>query len=95
MVAEVLGKYGKIDILVNNAGIIDSKPIPDMSLEDWDRVIDVNLKGTFLCSKIVIREMIKNHCGRIVNISSMAGQVGGLKVSPDYASYKSRYYMPG
>jgi len=89
MIATVFDKYHGIDILVNNAGIIDSKPIPDMLVEDWDRVLNTNLRGTFLCSRAAIREMIKKKSGRIVNISSMAGQVGGLKVSPDYSASKA------
>lgn len=89
MVQAVMQKYGRIDILVNNAGIIDNKPIPEMLLEDWDRVIDINMRGAFLCSKEVIAIMIKAKSGKIVNIASMGGQVGGLKVSPDYAASKA------
>ena len=89
MISDVLSRFGKIDILINNAGIIDSVPIPDMDIKDWEKVIDVNLKGTFLCSKYAIESMKKNRSGKIVNISSLAGQVGGLKVSPDYSSSKA------
>lgn len=86
---KVIAKYGKLDILVNNAGVIDSKPIPEMSVNDWDRVIDTNLRGSFLCSKAAIENMIKNKSGRIINIASMAGQMGGLKASPDYSAAKA------
>jgi 3-oxoacyl-[acyl-carrier protein] reductase len=89
MMDMTLRKFGKVDILVNNAGIIDSNPIPEMKIEDWDKVMGVNLKGTYLCSKAAIDIMIKNGGGRIVNISSMAGQLGGLKVGPDYSASKA------
>jgi 3-oxoacyl-[acyl-carrier protein] reductase len=89
MMDMTLRKFGKVDILVNNAGIIDSNPIPEMKIEDWDKVMGVNLKGTYLCSKAAIDIIIKNGGGRIVNISSMAGQLGGLKVGPDYSASKA------
>lgn len=89
MVEQTLQHSGKIDILVNNAGVIGSKSVHELELEDWDRLIDINLRGTFLCSKIVIREMIKNRSGKIVNIASLAGQTGGLKAGPDYSASKA------
>ncbi len=89
MVAQTVAKWGRIDILVNNAGVIDSNMAPDVKPEDWDRVIDINLKGVHLCSQAACREMVRRHYGRIVNIGSLAGQVGGLKVGPDYAASKA------
>jgi 3-oxoacyl-[acyl-carrier protein] reductase len=89
MVRRTCGAWGRIDILVNNAGIIDSKTALEVSEADWDRVIDVNLKGVHLCSQAVTREMMKRGYGRIVNIGSVAGQVGGLKVGPDYSASKA------
>lgn len=89
MVAQTVAKWGRIDILVNNAGIIDSNMAPDVKPEDWDRVIDINLKGVHLCSQACCRQMVKRRYGRIVNIGSLAGQVGGLKVGPDYAASKA------
>lgn len=71
MVAEVIRSFGRIDILVNNAGIQTVSPFLDLSEEAWQRVIDVNLKGTFLCSQMVAREMVKNRKGKIINISSI------------------------
>jgi NAD(P)-dependent dehydrogenase (short-subunit alcohol dehydrogenase family) len=72
MVEQVIGKFGKVDILVNNAGI---GPLPrsimDVSEEDWDRVLDINLKGVFLCCKAVVPHMKKKRYGKIINISSM------------------------
>ncbi len=64
-------------------------PVPEIKLEEWDRIININLRGTQLCSKEAIKEMVKQRYGRIVNIASMAGQIGGLKVSPDYIAAKA------
>lgn len=72
-------KFGRIDILVNNAGIIDDAFIEDMSEEQWDAVMDVNLKGSFLCSQAAIPYMRRNKYGRIINISAedvFYGQIG-------------------
>ena len=89
LVRSAVDSFGRIDILVNNAGVNNNTPIPDMTVEQWDRIIDLNMRGTHLCSKAAIKEMIKNSYGKIINIASMAGQVGGLKVSPDYTSAKA------
>jgi len=89
MIKTTLEQWNRIDILVNNAGIIDSKSVLEITDKDWDRTIDTNLKGVHLCSQSVIREMIKQKYGRIVNIGSVAGQVGGLKVGPDYSASKA------
>lgn len=72
MVSKVLDSYGRIDILVNVAGIAIKSPIENVSEKDWDKVIAVNLKGTFLCSQTVGREMIKQHAGTIINFGSVA-----------------------
>jgi 3-oxoacyl-[acyl-carrier protein] reductase len=68
--------FGGIDILVNNAGITHDTLILMMSEEDWDRVIDTNLKSTFNCSKAAVRHMIRKKYGRIINITSVSGQAG-------------------
>jgi NAD(P)-dependent dehydrogenase (short-subunit alcohol dehydrogenase family) len=68
--------YGKLDILVNNAGIYTQGSVVEMTEEDWDRILDVNLRGVFLCSKYCIPEMIKGGGGSVVNIGSEAGIVG-------------------
>jgi 3-oxoacyl-[acyl-carrier protein] reductase len=73
---EVLGELGKIDVLVNNAGITRDSLLMRMSEDDWDMVIRVNLKSIFNCTKAAVRPMIKQRVGRIVNISSVAGQIG-------------------
>lgn len=65
-----------IDVLVNNAGIVDDEIMLMMEPEQWHRVIDVNLNGFFYCTRRVIEGMVENHHGRVVNISSIAGQVG-------------------
>ena len=72
LVHETLDRFGTIDVLVNNAGVVIIKSIADQSEADWDRVLDTNLKGTFLCSQRVIQEMQKHKSGAIVNLSSIA-----------------------
>ena len=69
MVEEVLEKFGRIDLLVNNAGMNARAPLEQLSVEDWDRVVAVNLKGVFLCSVAVAREMIRKKKGNIINIA--------------------------
>ncbi len=68
--------FEKVDILVNNAGVARDALLMTMSEADWDTVLDVNLKGTFHCCKAAIRHMIRNRYGRIINITSVAGQMG-------------------
>jgi 3-oxoacyl-[acyl-carrier protein] reductase len=76
MVDQVIQFFGKVDILVNNAGITRDTLIMRMTEAEWDQVIDINLKGTWNCSKAVIRQMLKQRYGRIVNISSVSGLAG-------------------
>ena len=76
MVDTAIGEFGQIDILVNNAGVTRDNLIMRISEEDWDLVLNVNLKGAFNCSKAVIRPMMKKRYGRIVNISSVSGLAG-------------------
>ncbi|PTX61253.1 3-oxoacyl-[acyl-carrier-protein] reductase [Melghirimyces profundicolus] len=82
-VKEVLETFGNIDILVNNAGITRDNLMLRMKEEDWDKVIDTNLKGVFLCTKAVTRPMMKQRSGRIINISSVVGISG----NPGQANY--------
>jgi len=87
MVKTAIEKFGSLDILVNNAGIASLSPSIDMSLEEWKKVIDVNLTGVFLCARTVAREMIKRKKGKIVNIASIYGAVGDIfHAAPYYAS---------
>jgi len=76
MVQTILERFGHIDILVNNAGIARDKLILRMSEEDWDVVLGVNLKGTFNCTKAIIRHMSKQRSGKIVSIASVVGEMG-------------------
>ncbi len=76
LVEKVLSEFGHVDILVNNAGTTRDNLIMRMDEADWDTVIDINLKGAFNCSKAVIRPMMKQRYGRIVNISSVSGLAG-------------------
>ena len=76
LVQETLNRFGKIDILVNNAGVVVVKSITEQTEADWDRVLNVNLKGVFLCCHRVVREMITQQHGAIVNIASINGLRG-------------------
>ena len=82
MVGCAIDNYGSVSILVNNAGILYPTRIDDVTKAEWDQVLDVNLNGTFLCSKAVLQTMKKNRYGRIVNMSSSAGRsvstLGGI-----------------
>ena len=89
MVKDVLDKLGRIDILVNNAGICFLTPLEEITEEEWDRVMDVNLKGTFLCSQAVLRVMMTQKSGKIVNIASIAGKVGGILTGAHYSASKA------
>ena len=87
MVQNTVDAWGKVDILVNNAGVIKVGPVFMFSEEDWDLIHDVNVKGTFICSKAVVPHMMQNRKGRIVNLASMAGKTGRGGVS-SYCSSK-------
>ena len=77
MVKKIVKEFGKIDILVNNAGIAQFVPFLEMTEEEWDRTLDINLKGYFLCAQACVKEMVKQKSGVIVNIASVAmGQQG-------------------
>lgn len=85
MIKATTDKWGRIDILVNNAGITRDTLILRMKLEDWQSVINLNLTGVFLCCKAVSKIMLKQRSGRIINISSVAGQMG----NPGQANYSA------
>ncbi|MCD6519537.1 MAG: SDR family oxidoreductase [Anaerolineae bacterium] len=86
----VLTEMGKVDILVNNAGIISyRRGIGAVSLEEWNKVIDVNLRGPFLVCRVFIEEMKKLGWGKIINFSSLAARVGGIEVGIHYAASKA------
>lgn len=88
-VSKVFNKFGKIDILVNNAGISLHKPTREMSVEDFNKVININLNGPFICSKSVISYMEKQKRGKIVNIASIGGRTGRPGVGVNYAASKA------
>ena len=83
----IRGKYNRLDILVNNAGIIKDNLLLAMELSEWDRVIDTNLRGAFLCTKYAAEMMMANHSGKIINISSI-GSIKGGRGQTNYASAK-------
>ncbi|MBI4100774.1 SDR family oxidoreductase [Candidatus Microgenomates bacterium] len=77
MVSQTVGKWGKVDILLNNAGIAHFASFLEMTEDQWNETLDINLKGQFLVAQAAAKEMIKNHYGRIINIASVAaGQIG-------------------
>ena len=89
MVQETLDTFGRIDILVNNAGIFSYTRIDECTEAEWDRMMAVNLKGPFLCSQAVMETMKAQRSGRIINLGSLAGQVGGLVASAPYSASKA------
>lgn len=88
MVEAILSQFGHVDILVNNAGIARDKLILRMTEEDWDAVLNINLKGTFNCTKAVVRHMSKQKSGKIVNIASVVGEMGNAGQG-NYAASKA------
>jgi 3-oxoacyl-[acyl-carrier protein] reductase len=85
LVETTISTYGKIDILVNNAGVTRDQLLLRMSDEDWDTVLNVDLKSAFLCTRAVLRHMLKQRRGRIISIASIVGIVG----NPGQANYAS------
>lgn len=86
LVGRVRDTFGRFDVLVNCAGIFQAVPLEELSLADWQRVLDVNLTGMFLCGREALRAMrARGSGGRIVNIASLAGQVGGLAAGANYS----------
>lgn len=85
LVKQTLDRFGRIDILVNNAGITRDTLLLRMKLEDWQAVIDLNLTGVFLCTRAVSKVMLKQRSGRVINIASVAGQMG----NPGQANYSA------
>jgi len=89
MIADVLARFGKIDILVNNAGIVLTGPLTEITSGDWDKVMTINVKGFFLTCKSVIPHMMERRYGKIINIASVAGKIGGgLMGNSCYATSK-------
>ena len=88
MIDRTMDEFGRVDILINNAGTTRDSLIMRMKEADWDLVLNVNLKGTFNCSKAAIRPMMKQHYGRIVNITSVSG-LAGQAGQTNYSSSKA------
>lgn len=88
MIQRTVEEFGRIDVLINNAGIHDDNVLWNMSDEAWNRVVSVNLTGTFNCMRAAIKYMRKQNYGRIVNISSVVGQVG-ISGTSNYSASKS------
>lgn len=86
MVDQVVERHGSIDILVNNAGVSSTNFALDVTEEDWDRVMDLNVKSLFFCCQAVASKMKEQNFGRIINMSSVVGQVGDVGISPYTAS---------
>ena len=78
VVGEVIEEHGRLDILVNNAGITVDKPISKMSVDDWHKVLRINLSGTFYMVKPTLAHMLERGTGRIINISSITGEIGNI-----------------
>lgn len=88
LVSAVTAEYGRIDILVNNAGIVRDKLLMRMEEEDWDAVLGTNLKSVYLLSRLVVRPMMKERFGRIINMSSVVGLIGNAGQA-NYAASKA------
>ena len=89
LVDEVVGSYGGLDILVNNAGILSTTPIEELTESEWHRVMNVNLTAAVFCSQAVLPAMRAKGWGRIINIASLAGRMGGITVGCAYAASKA------
>jgi len=86
MVEETIQEFQKIDVLVNNAGVFLLKPFIELTEKDWDFILDVNLKGVFLCTSAVAKHMVGQKSGKVISVSSIAGSVGFLNASAYCAS---------
>ena len=85
---QILSEFGRVDVLVNNAGIAKDNILAMMKTEEWDAVMDTNLKGAFLCSQAVIKAMMRQRVGRIVNVTSVVGVIGNAGQS-NYSAAKA------
>jgi 3-oxoacyl-[acyl-carrier protein] reductase len=88
-VAKAVETFGKVDILVNNAGICPIVPVEEITVDEWDNVLAINLRGPFLCSQAVIPIMQSQGKGKIVNISSISGQMGSIAAGLHYSASKA------
>jgi 3-oxoacyl-[acyl-carrier protein] reductase len=88
-IKDAVDRFGSLDILANVAGILDQTPVESLTAEVWDRVLNVNLKGTLLPSLAALKVMRARRQGRIVNLGSLAGEVGGIVAGANYAASKA------
>ena len=87
--AGIVKRFGKIDVWVNNAGIAENVPLEELEGEQWDRIMDVDLRGTFFCSQAAYRVMKEQGGGKIINIASLAGERGGRFAGAHYSAAKA------
>lgn len=98
IISDIISKYKKVDILINNAGICPEKHPGDIGMEEWDKVLNINLKAMYFLINEVSKSMIENKYGKIVNMSSVGAKIGGVNVGPHYVASKggvealTRYY---
>jgi 3-oxoacyl-[acyl-carrier protein] reductase len=89
LVHEAAGRYGRIDILVNNAGVLNRTPTEELTEEQWDRLMAINLKAVFFLTQAVLPVMVRQGSGAIVSLASLAARVGGIAAGVDYATSKA------
>jgi len=89
LIGKAIDRFGQIDILINNAGISPKPKFEEITTDDFDRVLRINLRSTFLCSKFALKEMKKRKSGRIINLSSLAGRFGGKFSAVHYSASKA------
>lgn len=87
--SQITERFGRLDILVNNAGVLSNTPYDEITEVEWDRVLDINLKGVLFASSEALKPMRARGWGRIINISSLAGRSGGVSVGPAYVASKA------
>ena len=85
----IIKRFAKIDVLINNAGIFSSTPILDITSSSWDGIMETNLRSVLLCSQKAAKVMIKRKYGKIINIASLGGQIGGIYAGADYSASKA------
>ncbi len=89
LIDQTVAMFGRLDVLVNNAGILSNTPYDEISEEEWDRVLSINLKGAMFATREALRPMQSQGCGRVMFISSLAGRNGGVSVGPAYVASKA------